>query len=82
MHTVDLKYDGERTILGIEVSVVGAGAAVDVILIVFGSTVAHRNMSIKLVSPTIVMVNMAANRRNKWMSLKRLLILMTLSEKY
>lgn len=54
-----------------------------VILIDSGLTAdAHRNMSIKLVRPTIVMVKMAANRRNKWMSLKRLLILMTLSEKY
>lgn len=80
---VDAKYDDESIVLAIEVSVViDVGVAIVVLLIVFDSTVAQRNMSIKLVSPTIVIVNMAANRRNKWMSLKRLLILMTLSEKY
>lgn len=59
------------------------GVAVDVILIEIGSTNdAQINMSIRLVSPTIVIVKMAAIRRNKWMSLKRLLILMIVSEKY
>lgn len=56
---VDAKYDGEPIVIDVDV------AAIVVLLIVFDSTVAHRNMSIKLVSPTIVIVNMAANRRNK-----------------
>lgn len=71
--------DCELLVLWIGVS----GVAVDVPLIETGSTVdAHINMSIKLVSPTTVMVKMAAERRNKWMSLKRLLIIMIASEKY
>lgn len=71
---VDAKYES---------LVVGIAVSVDVVLFVFGSTHdAHKNMSIKLVSPTIVIVKMAAARRNKWMSLKRLLIFMISSEKY
>lgn len=75
MHTVDAKYD--------DVSIIALPGAPNVALVGLDSIVdAHRNMSIKLVRPTMVIVTMAANRRSKWMSLKRLLILMTLSEKY
>lgn len=43
---------------------------------------AHISISNKLVNPTIAIVKIAAARRNTWISLKRLLMLIIVSEKY
>lgn len=74
---VEAKYDD------VSEGEVNVATVANVLLLAIGSThEAQRNMSIKLVSPTIAIVKMAASRRNKWMSLKRLLIFMISSEKY
>lgn len=83
MQTVDAKY--EIDVWSIGLSVVEISLAVTFIVSLFGKwsiVDAHISISNKLVNPTIAIVKIAAARRNIWMSLKRLLMLTIVSEKY